>query len=53
VNVPELIVARTIICDFQSIIRSKLARMVDKWLEAAKSTSLASFAGDVEKTSMP
>lgn len=36
VNVPELMVARTAIGDFQSMIRSKSARKLNEWLEAAK-----------------
>ncbi len=48
-NVPELIVARTTIGDFQSMIRSKTARKLDEWLEAAKNSLVGSFAGGVEK----
>jgi hypothetical protein len=36
VNVPELVVACTAIGDFQSMIRSKTARKLNKWSEAAK-----------------
>ncbi len=49
VNVPELIVARTTIGDFQSMIRSKTARKLDEWLEAAKNSLVGSFAGGVGK----
>jgi transposase len=49
VNVPELVVARTAIGDFQSMIRSKTARKLDEWLEAAKDSLVGSFAGGVEK----
>lgn len=47
-NVPELIVARTTIGDFQSMIRSKTAQKLDGWLEAAKNSLVGSFAGGVE-----
>lgn len=49
VNVPELVVARTAIGDFQSTIRSKAARKLDEWLEGAKNSLVGSFAGGVEK----
>ncbi|WPE24205.1 transposase [Shinella zoogloeoides] len=49
VNVPELVVARTAIGDFQPMIRSKTARRLDKWLEAARQSLIGSFAGGVEK----
>ena len=49
VNVPELVVARTAIGDFQSMIRSKTARKLDEWLEAARNSLVGSFAGGVEK----
>ncbi|MFB2553780.1 hypothetical protein [Ensifer soli] len=38
VNVPELVVARTAIGDFQSMIRWKTAPKIDEWLEAAKNS---------------
>ncbi|WP_439710653.1 hypothetical protein [Brucella anthropi] len=53
VNVSDLVVARTAIGDFQSMIRSKTARKLDEWLEAAKDSLVGSFAGGVEKTSTP
>ena len=49
VNVPELVVARTAIGDFQSMIRSKKARKLDEWLQGAKTSLVGSFAGGVEK----
>lgn len=49
VNVSDLVVARTAIGDFQSMIRSKTARKLDEWLEAAKDSLVGSFAGGVEK----
>lgn len=49
VNVPELVVARTAIGDFQSMIRSKTAHKLDGWLEAAKNSLVGSFASGVEK----
>ena len=48
-NVPELVVARKAIGDFQSMIRSKTARKLDSWLETAKNSLVGSFAGGVEK----
>ena len=49
VNVPELIVARTAIGDFQSMIRLRTARKLDEWLEVAKDSLVGSFAGGVAK----
>lgn len=49
INVPELVVARTAIGDFQSMIRSKTARNLNEWLEAARDSLVGSFAGGVEK----
>lgn len=49
VHVPELVVARTTIGDFQSMIRSKAATKLDGWLEAAKTSLVGSFAGGAEK----
>lgn len=49
VNVPELVVARTAISNFQSMIRSKTARKLDEWLEAARNSLVGSFAGGGEK----
>ena len=49
VNVPELVVARTTIGDFQSMIRSKTAARLDAWLQAAKTSLVSSFANGVEK----
>lgn len=49
VKVPELVVARTAIGDFQSMIRSKTAHKLDGWLEAAKTSLVGSFASGVEK----
>ncbi len=48
VNVPELVVARTAIGDFQSMIRSKSARKLE-WLDAAKDSLVGSFAGGVAR----
>ncbi|WP_416384480.1 transposase [Roseibium aggregatum] len=41
--------ARDAIGDFQSMIRSKTARRLDDWLEAAKNSLVGSFANGVEK----
>lgn len=49
VNIPELVTARKAIGDFQSMIRSKSATKLDGWLETAKDSLVASFAGGVEK----
>jgi len=49
VNVPNQVIARTAIGDFQSVIRSKTARKLDEWLTAAKNSLVGSFAGGVEK----
>lgn len=49
VNVPELVVARTVIGDFQSMIRAKAAAKLDAWLEGARSSLVGSFASGVEK----
>jgi len=48
VNVPELVVARTAIGDFQSMIRAKTATKLTGWLVAAKTTLVGSFASGVE-----
>jgi len=47
VNVPELEVARTVIGDFQSMIRAKTATKLAGWLVAAKTTLVGSFASGV------
>ena len=44
VGVPELVVARTTIGDFQSMIRSKTAARLDVWLQTAKASLVISFA---------
>ncbi|RFB76582.1 ISL3 family transposase [Methylovirgula sp. 4M-Z18] len=49
VSVPELVVARKAIGDFQSMIRSKTAHRLYSWLEAARNSLVGSFAGGVEK----
>jgi len=49
VNVPELIVARAAIGEFQSMIRSKTARKLDEWVASAKNSLVGSFAGGVAK----
>ena len=48
-NVPELVVARTTIGNFQSMIRSKTAAKLEDWLQAAKLSLVSSFANGVEK----
>jgi len=49
VNVPELVVARTTIGEFQSMIRSKTATKLEDWLHAAKLSLVTSFANGVER----
>lgn len=49
VNVPELVVARTTIGLFQSMIRSKTATKLEEWVRAAKLSLVSSFANGVEK----
>ena len=48
-NVPELITARTMIADFQQMIRSRAIAKLNAWLDAAKASLVASFANGVEK----
>lgn len=48
-NVPDLTTARTLIDDFQTMIRSKAAAKLDGWLDGAKASLIASFANGVEK----
>jgi transposase len=49
VNVPELVIARVAIGDFQSMIRSKNARKLDVWIDAAKDSLVSSFASGVAR----
>ena len=49
VNVPELVSARKVIGDFQSMIRSKSAHKLDHGLGTAKCSLVSSSAGGVEK----
>lgn len=48
-NVPDLTTARTLIDDFQTMIRSKAADKLDSWLTDAKTSLVGSFANGVEK----
>lgn len=48
-NVPDLITARTLIDDFQAMIRSKAAEKLDSWVADAKTSLVRSFANGVEK----
>jgi transposase len=48
-NVPELTIARSLIADFQEMIRSKAVAKLDGWLERAKASLVGSFANGVEK----
>lgn len=48
-NIPDLVTARTLIDDFQQMIRSKAVARLDAWLEGAKASLVSSFANGVEK----
>lgn len=48
-HVPELVMARTLIADFQQMIRSKVSGKLDAWIEAARASLVCSFANGVEK----
>jgi transposase len=48
-NVPDLTTARTLVDDFQTMIRSKAAEKLDSWLTDAKTSLVRSFANGVEK----
>lgn len=48
-NVPDLVTARSLIADFQQMIRSKAVAKLDTWLESAKASLVGSFASGVEK----
>lgn len=48
-NVPDLTAARTLIDDFQTMIRSKAAAELDSWLTDAKTSLVGSFANGVDK----
>ncbi|MER9331821.1 transposase [Mesorhizobium sp. M0488] len=47
-NVPDLVTARTLVDDFQQMIRSKAVAKLDAWLEGAKASLIGSFANGVE-----
>jgi transposase len=48
-NIPDLVTARTLIDDFQQMIRSKAVAKLDAWLEGAKASLVGSFANSVQK----
>lgn len=48
-NVPDLVTARTLIDDFQQMIRSKTVAKLDAWLEGAKASLIGSFANGIQK----
>jgi transposase len=48
-NVPDLVTARTLIDDFQQMIRSKADAKLDAWLDGARASLVGSFANGVEK----
>lgn len=48
-NVPDLTIARTLIDDFQQMIRSKAVAKLDAWLEGAKASLVGSFANGIQK----
>ncbi|MER8608906.1 transposase [Mesorhizobium sp. M1233] len=45
----DLVTARTLIDDFQQMIRSKAVAKLDTWLDGAKASLVGSFANGVEK----
>ncbi|MBB6469090.1 hypothetical protein HNQ96_004979 [Aminobacter lissarensis] len=50
-NVPDLVTARTLIDDFQQMIRPKAVTKLDAWLEGAEANLVGSLANGVEKDS--
>lgn len=48
-NIPDLTIARTLINDFQRMIRLKAVAKLEAWLEGAKASLVGSFANGVEK----
>jgi transposase len=50
-NVPDLTIARTLIDDFQQMIRPKAVAKLDAWLEGAKASLVGSFANGSKRTS--
>ncbi|MTH62436.1 ISL3 family transposase [Paracoccus litorisediminis] len=48
-TVPELVVARKAIGDFQAMIRSKSAAQLDTWIERAQGSLISSFANGVAR----
>src|SRR5690606_3308286 len=52
-NIPDLTTARTLIDDYQTMIRSKVAEKLDSWLTDAKTSLVGSFAKASKRISMP
>lgn len=48
-GVPDLTTSRSLIADFQEMIRSKAASKLDGWLGRAKVSLISSFANGIEK----
>jgi transposase len=48
-NIPDLVTARTLIDDFQQMIRSKAAAKLEVWLDGAKASLVGPFANGVQK----
>ncbi len=48
-NIPDLATARTVIYDFQQMIRSKAVAKLEAWLESAKASLVGYFANGVQK----
>lgn len=48
-NVPDLVAARTLVSDYQHMIRTKAVTKLDAWLDNAKTSLVGSFATGVEK----
>lgn len=48
-HVPDLVAARQVIGEFQSMIRSKSVAQLGQWLGTAKESLVSSFANGVER----
>lgn len=48
-NVPDLAVARTVVADFQQMIKAKAVGKLDGWLQCADTSLVASFANGIRK----
>lgn len=48
-NVPDLAIARTVVADFQKMIKAKAVDKLDGWLQRADASLVASFANGIKK----